>query len=127
MMQKCQHARIAVFNNTLQATQIVPPDSSSKVFDDACGIGTVTAEVKKSYPEIPVLAIDSSAGMLEVFNRKVKKHGLKDVEARLLDGGKLTGMFYLRHDQFVSIYIRAQLRSLPLCKQVLCSDYKDFN
>lgn len=78
--------------NNLQATQVLPPDSSSKVFDDACGIGSVTAEVKKSFPDIPVLAIDSSAGMLKVFDRKVKKHDLKNVEARLLDGGNLTGI-----------------------------------
>lgn len=90
---------MAVANNNLQSTQIVPPDSSSKVFDDACGIGTVTVEIKKHFPEIPVLAIDSSAGMLEVFNRKVKKHEFKNVEARLLDGGKLTGMLHLRNTQ----------------------------
>ena len=112
-----------VANDAFQATHIVPPDSSSKVFDDACGIGTVTAEVKKHYPDIPVLAIDSSAGMLEVFNRKVKKHGLKDVEARLLDGGKLTGMFCLRLVQLTSIYLRLFFRlstglsvfTLPFC------------
>lgn len=77
--------------HVIQATQVVPPDSSSTVFDDACGIGTVTAEVKKHFPDIPVLAIDSSAGMLEVFNRKVKKHNLKHVKSRLLDGGDLVG------------------------------------
>ena len=76
---------------TIQATQTVPPNSSSKVFDDACGIGTVTTEVKKLFPEIPVLAIDSSAGMLKIVDHKVKKHHLKNVTTRLLDGGNLTG------------------------------------
>ena len=90
MLRRCEDAKMLIVN-TLQATHILPPDSSSKVFDDACGIGTVTAEVKKSFPEVPVLAIDSSAGMLEVYNRKAKKHGFKNVESRLLDGGNLTG------------------------------------
>ena len=78
---------------SLQATEVLPPDSNSKVFDDACGIGTVTAEVKKAFPDIPVLAIDSAPGMLEVFNRKAKKHHFKNVETRLLDGGDLTGTY----------------------------------
>lgn len=75
------------------------PDStpSSTVLDDGCGLGTVTAEVKKSLPDVPVLAIDSSAGMLEVVNRKAKKHGWKNVETKLLDGGDLNGTSIL-HD-----------------------------
>lgn len=89
-MQRCKDAKMLTVH-TLQATHVLPPDSSSTVFDDACGIGTVTAEVKKHFPEIPVLAIDSSAGMLKVYNRKAKKHGFKNVKTRLLDGGNLTG------------------------------------
>lgn len=77
----------------------MPPNSSSAVLDDGCGLGTVTAEVKKSLPDLPVLAIDSSAGMLEVVNRKVKKHDWKNVETKLLDGGDLTGTIIL-HDPF---------------------------
>ncbi|KAG8534378.1 uncharacterized protein KY384_001223 [Bacidia gigantensis] len=73
-----------------QATEILPPDPSSKVLDDGCGLGTVTAEVKKSFPDISVIAIDSSAGMLEVMNRKAKHHDWKNVETKLLDGGDLT-------------------------------------
>lgn len=77
----------------LQATQILPPDlSSSTVLDDACGTGTVTIEVKKLFPEIPVIAIDSSAGMLEVFNRNSKKHGFEHVKTCLLDSGNLAGI-----------------------------------
>ncbi|ERF74246.1 hypothetical protein EPUS_03436 [Endocarpon pusillum Z07020] len=75
---------------TTQATQTLPPDSSSAVLDDACGIGTVTAEVKKSFPDISVLAIDSSAGMLKAYNRKAKKHDFKNVTTRLLDGGNVS-------------------------------------
>lgn len=63
--------------------------------------------------------------MLEVFNRNVKKHGLKDVEARLLDGGKLTGMFYFRHVQLMSIYLPSTFlsildRSASVYTGVLC-------
>ena len=75
-----------------QATQTLPPTSSSAILDDGCGIGTVTAEVKKAYPDLSVLAIDSSAGMLEAVNRQAKKHDWKNVTTRLLDGGDLTGI-----------------------------------
>ncbi|KAF7513138.1 hypothetical protein GJ744_010534 [Endocarpon pusillum] len=74
------------------ATQTLPPNSSSAVLDDGCGLGTVTAEVKKSFPDLSVLAIDSAAGMLEAVNRKAKKHDWKNVTTRLLDGGNLHGV-----------------------------------
>ena len=77
--------------NLAQATNTVPPDSSSVVLDDGCGLGTVTAEVKKSFPDLPVLAVDSAAGMLKAFDRKAKKHDWKNVETKLLDGGEMTG------------------------------------
>ena len=62
------------------------------MFHDACGSGTVTIEVKKRFPDIPVLAIDSSAGMLEVLNRKIQHHDFKNVTTKHLDAGDLTGM-----------------------------------
>ena len=74
-----------------QATNTVPPSSSSVVLDDGCGLGTVTAEVKKSFPDVPVVAIDSAAGMLNNLDRKAKKHAWKNVETKLLDGGNMTG------------------------------------
>lgn len=73
------------------------------VLDDGCGIGTVTAEVKKSFPDLSVVAIDSSAGMLDAFNRKAKKHDWKNVETKLLDGGDLTGTRIL-HDPLLNNY-----------------------
>ena len=76
-----------------QATQNLPPTLSSAILDDGCGIGTVTAEVKKAYPDLSVLAIDISAGMLDAVNRQAKKHDWKNVTTRLLDGGDLTGIF----------------------------------
>lgn len=78
----------------------MPPDSSSAFLDDACGRGNVTAEVKKSFPDLPVLAIDSSAGMLEAVNRKTKKHDWKNVTTRLLDAGNLHGTPTLRDPAF---------------------------
>lgn len=72
------------------AVDTVPPNSSSLVLDDGCGRGTVTAEVKKVSPDLAVVASDSSAGMLEVFNHEAKKHHWKNVETKLLDGGELT-------------------------------------
>lgn len=86
---------IADPSNPTQATQTLPPSSSSTVLDDGCGLGTVTAEVKKSFPDLSILAIDSSAGMLEVVERKAKKHDWKNVETKLLDGGDLSGIFIL--------------------------------
>ena len=82
-----------------QATNTVTPDSSSVVLDDGCGLGTVTAEVKKSFPDIPVIASDSAAGMLKAVDRKAKKHDWKNVDTKLLDGGDLTGTSIL-HDPF---------------------------
>lgn len=124
----CSYDAKMLIIDTLQATQTVPPDSSSKVFDDACGIGTVTIEFKKRFPDVPVLAIDSSAGMLEVFNRKAKKHGFKDVEARLLDGGKLTGVdtpaiFILFLSMFKPNYVHflGQISSTPRLTSSRCS------
>ena len=88
---------IADSPNLTQATQTLPPSSSSTVLDDGCGLGTVTAEVKKSFPDLPILAIDSSAGMLEIVEQKAKKHDWKNVETKLLDGGDLSGIFVFPH------------------------------
>ena len=120
-MQSCKAAKLLTVH-TLQATHILPPDSSSKVFDDGCGIGTVTAEVKKHFPDIHVLAIDSSAGMLKVFERKAKKHHFKNVEIRLLDGGNLSGI-YPRNVPRVSKFKFATLFFFFFwCKQALRFD-----
>ena len=86
-----------------QATQTLPPNPSSAVLDDGCGLGTVTAEVKKSFPDLPIVAIDSSAGMLDVVNRKAKKHDWKNVVTKLLDGGDMTGTSIL-HDPLLNEY-----------------------
>ena len=71
------------------------------VLDDGCGLGTVTAEVKKSFPDLSIVAIDSSAGMLDVVNRKAKKHDWKNVDTKLLDGGDMTGTHIL-HDPLLN-------------------------
>ena len=86
-------------------TQTVPPNSSSTVLDDGCGVGSVTAEIKKSFPELKIVAIDSSAGMLDALNRKGKKHGWKNVEKKLLDGGDMTGTHVLHYPLFIEDYI----------------------
>lgn len=75
----------------IQSTETLPPDSDSKFLDDACGIGTVTVEVKKLFPDAHILATDNAAGMLDIYNKKVEKHGYKNVTARLLDAGHLKG------------------------------------
>ena len=89
--QKCFYKNRVLTTKLAQATTAVPPSSSSVVLDDGCGLGTVTAEVKKSFPDLPVIAIDSAAGMLKALHRKAKKHDWKNVETKLLDGGELTG------------------------------------
>ena len=55
----------------------------------------MTAAVKQSFPDLSIVAVDSSAGMLDAFNRKAKKHGWKNVETKLLDGGDMTGTHVL--------------------------------
>ena len=85
----------------VQATETLPPNPSSVVLDDGCGLGTVTAEVKKYFPDLSIVAIDSSAGMLDVVNRKAKKHDWKNVVTKLLDGGDMTGTRIL-HDPFLN-------------------------
>lgn len=67
------------------------------VLDLGCGAGPVTVEVKKSFPDVFVLAIDPAAGMLKVFDRKAKKHDWKNVETKLLDGGDLNGSPAILH------------------------------
>ncbi|CAD6585713.1 MAG: hypothetical protein ASARMPREDX12_002100 [Alectoria sarmentosa] len=71
-------------------TETVPPNSSPTALDDGCGLGTVTAELKESFPNLPVVATDSSAGMIDVVDRKAEEHGWKNVDAKVLDGGDLT-------------------------------------
>lgn len=83
----------ALTSHDSQATETVPPGDSSTVFDDATGIGTVTAEVKKHFPDVPVIAIDSSAGMLKALDHKIQHHGLKNVTTKLLDADDLKGMY----------------------------------
>ena len=73
------------------------------VLDDGCGLGTVTVEVKKSFPDLDIIAVDSSAGMLEVVNRKAKEHGWNNVVTKLLDGGDMTGTRIL-HDPLLNEY-----------------------
>ena len=73
------------------------------VLDDGCGLGTVTAEVKKSFPDLSIVAIDFSAGMLDVVNRKAKRHDWKNVVTKLLDGGDMKGTHIL-HDPLLNKY-----------------------
>lgn len=72
-------------------TETVPPNSPPTALDDGCGLDTVSAELKESFPNLPVVAIDSSTGMIDVVNRKAEEHGWKKVDAKVLDGGDLTG------------------------------------
>ena len=81
----------------------MPPKPSSVVLDDGCGKGTVTAEVKKTFPDLSIVATDSSAGMLDAFNRHAKEHHWKNVETKLLDGGDLTGT-PIPHDPLLDNY-----------------------
>ncbi|CAF9918036.1 MAG: hypothetical protein ALECFALPRED_000475 [Alectoria fallacina] len=73
-------------------TETVPPNSSPTALDDGCGLGTVTAELKESFPNLPVVPTDSSAGMINVVDRKAEEHGWKNVDGKVLDGGDLTGV-----------------------------------
>ena len=98
----CFYKQRMLTSQSVQATERLPPNSSSMILDDGCGLGTVTAVVKKAFPDLSVLAIDSSAGMLEVVNRKAKRYNWKNVVTRLLDGGDLTGTPISHH--YLSAY-----------------------
>lgn len=66
------------------------------VLDYGCGSGLVTLRIQPHIKSI--IGIDSSKGMLEVIQAKVKKLGLKNVRSEFADfeqGGKVEGRFHL--------------------------------
>ena len=73
--------------------------------DDGCGLATVTAEVKKSFPDLDIVVVDSSAAMLDVVNRKAKEHGWKNVVTKIMDSGDLTGTRILHDPPLKEYYI----------------------
>ena len=102
---------------SVQATQTLRPDPSSRFLDDGCGRGTATLEVKKSYPDASVVAVDNAAGMLEHFDERVKKHDWKNVSTKQLDGGDLTGTYFhqLQLDRFCTPAILSRLPCTRPC------------
>ena len=66
------------------------------VLDFGCGTGLLSAEL---YPYVrSVTGVDSSQGMLDIFNRKIAKLKMDRAKAVLVDlekGGALTGSYHL--------------------------------
>ena len=55
----------------------------------------MTGEIKKGFPDVPVLAVDPAEGMLRTFDRRTKDLGWENVERRALEGHNLTGILVM--------------------------------
>ncbi|MDD1691228.1 MAG: class I SAM-dependent methyltransferase [Methanoregula sp.] len=78
----------------IRETVKLTPDMD--VLDFGCGTGLITLQLQPLVRTIT--GIDSSQGMLDILNAKIKKQGLKNVKARLIDleqGGVLDGQYDL--------------------------------
>ncbi len=80
--------------NSMIATGIIRRDMN--VMDFGCGTGLLTLELQPLVRSI--VGVDSSAGMLEVFQQKISTQKLNNVHVRLIDieeGGVLEGVYDL--------------------------------
>ncbi len=81
------------------------------VMDFGCGSGLISMRLQPLVKS--VVGVDSSKGMLEVFQEKIKKSGVQNVSTQwtdLEDGGKVEGKFNL----VVSSMAFHHVRKLPL-------------
>lgn len=61
-----------------------------KTLDSGCGTGVVCSVIKELYPSSPLLAIDSSPGMVSTVQTTAKESGWTDFEARVQDVRELS-------------------------------------
>ena len=92
-----QPARLAMTKAIAHAilTQ-VPVRAEMTALDFGCGTGLVTLALQSSVQRI--IGVDSSPGMLDVFQTKIKEQHLSNVKANYLDldkGDVLTGSYHL--------------------------------
>lgn len=74
----------------------IRPTQDMDALDYGCGTGLVTLRLQPFVKSIT--GVDSSRGMLEVIEGKLKKQGLSNVHAQFVDfeqGGKVEGKFHL--------------------------------
>ena len=57
--------------------------------DNGCGTGIVCSVLKRDYPALPVLATDSSSGMIDKVLRTAEESGWTNFQARVLDSRDL--------------------------------------
>ncbi|KAF2091133.1 S-adenosyl-L-methionine-dependent methyltransferase [Saccharata proteae CBS 121410] len=63
------------------------------IMDNGCGSGALTLALKSTHPNARILASDFSPGMVAQLQKQIQERGWsKDVETRVLDAQKLTGL-----------------------------------
>ena len=77
-----------------RVSALVPLESAAATaFDNGCGTGALSGVLKDRHPNLPLLATDTSDGMIEVLRRRVRERGWGDtVTLRVADGRRLDGM-----------------------------------
>ena len=77
-------------------SEAIKPNRNMDVLDFGCGTGLLSVEL---YPYVrSVTGVDSSQGMLDIFNRKIAKLKMDRAKVFLVDlekGGALTGSYHL--------------------------------
>ena len=90
-------ARVRLANDVAQAISgRIPLAPDMHVLEFGCGTGLLTFRLQPRVRSIT--GIDSSQGMLDIFNRKIAKLNLTNVRSQLLDlerGDTLTGKYHL--------------------------------
>jgi SAM-dependent methyltransferase len=76
----------------VQRAQLAHLTSPVKILDLACGTGAVVKEIydavpREKWPEVNILAGDTSDPMLEFLHERAEMQGWSGVETRKVDGG----------------------------------------
>jgi 2-polyprenyl-3-methyl-5-hydroxy-6-metoxy-1,4-benzoquinol methylase len=93
----------------IRETVKLTPDMD--VLDFGCGTGLLTLQLQPMVRSIT--GVDSSQGMIDILGAKIKKQGLRNVQARLIDldkGDVLEG----RYDLVVSSMTFHHVRDVPV-------------
>ena len=93
----------------IRETVKLTPDMD--VLDFGCGTGLLTLQLQ---PQVrTITGVDSSQGMIDILDAKIKKQGLRTVKTRLIDldrGGILEGQY----DLIVSSMTFHHIRDVPI-------------